>query len=170
MPSRVVGVNKLRRTLRRIDPDLTKQLREVMASGARAIERDARAMAPVDQGDLRDSIQVLISRDGLTAIIGPAARAAEIVRRRTGSEFGRIVSKGRGRGKQIRLSIRNKRLLMNFYKGYWYEFGTKGDPRKGVHPQPARPFMRPAYDRNAGRITAAARAQISSVLERAARG
>ena len=168
--SRVEGPNQLRRKLRRIDKDTTQELRNAVADGANAIARTAAALAPVDTGELRLSIQTKTSADGLSAIAGPGARAAEILRTRTGSEFGRFVKKGKNQGKKVNLSAMNKRMLFNFYKAYWIEFGTKGNAAKNIPPQMARPFMGPAYSVNAMRIKSRVKTAINRILEKASNG
>ncbi|HEY7824694.1 MAG TPA: HK97-gp10 family putative phage morphogenesis protein [Acidimicrobiia bacterium] len=168
--SRVSGVSTLRRKLRRVEPESTKRLRKVVESGLEAIARDARSMAPRDKGDLVDSIDVLLSRDGLTGVAGPGVKAAESVRKRSGSSFGRFVKSGKRAGEKINLSRRNKVALMQFYKGYWAEFGTKGTADGKVPPQPATPFMSPAYDTNQVRIRRAVQRAIREALVKAARG
>ena len=77
--SRVEGPNRLRRKLRKIEPDITQQLRNVIRDGASRIAWTAAAFVPVDTGELRASIETKVSSDGMTAIIGPGAKAAEIL-------------------------------------------------------------------------------------------
>lgn len=168
--SRVEGVTALRRKLRRVDPSITTELRNAVRDGANMIARTAATLAPMDTGELRLSIETNVSRDGMTAIVGPGARAAEILRVRTGSQFGRVVAKGKNRGRKVNLSRMNKRLLMSFYKGYWAEFGTKGNPKRNIPPQPARPFMGPAYDINKGAIRSRTQRDINRILARASSG
>lgn len=159
--SRVQGVNKLRRTLKRIDPEVTADVKTAIREGAEAIQADAINLVPYDEGDLARSIDYRVSSDGLAAVVGPAARAAEIVRRKTGSAF---------KASQVRLSKRNKKLMFEFYKGWWIERGTKGSPKRNIPPQPARPFMKPAYDLNESWILGRVKAGINNALDRASRG
>lgn len=168
--SRVTGVNSLRRKLRRVDPEITQRLRNVVRASLDAIQRDAQSLAPRDRGDLADSIEVLMSRDGLTGVVGPGVRAAERVRKQTGSEFGRTIQRGRRAGEKVSLSRRNKEALMQFYKGYWSEFGTKGSAEQGIPPQRPTPFMTPAFDMNENRTRRAVQAAINAALRRAASG
>lgn len=170
MASRVQGTNKLRRTLRRLDSNLTKGIRHVIQQGAQAIEADALALVPVDEGDLARSIEYKLGRDGLTAVVGPAASAAEIKRKATGSAFGQIRRRGKKRGQRVKLSKRNTELYFQFLKGYWIEFGTKGNSQRNIPPQPARPFMGPAFAMNRAWITGRARRALRLALEQASRG
>jgi HK97 gp10 family phage protein len=168
--SRVEGPNALRRKLRRVEPAITKSLRSAIQDGANRIAHTAAALAPADTGELRMSIQTKVSSDGLTAIIGPGARAAEILRSKTGSSFGTKSKRGKSAGKKVSLSRLNKRLLMSFYKAYWIEYGTKGAPKRNIPPQPARPFMTPAFDINKSYISNKVKAAINSILEQASNG
>lgn len=187
--SRVEGSYALRKKLRRLDPEMRKEIADVVIEGLEAIKRDAQSMVPVDSGDLRDSIEVQFSkRDGVSGLVGPGAKAAEIVRRKSDSKtsFG---------GWKFRLSKRNKAALWQFFKGYWVEFGTKGGEIKGrgalgrgkrvvirigddvrsvmsvkIPPQPARPFMAPAYLANREWIKQRAKIALENVLEKVSRG
>lgn len=166
MASGIRGINKLRRTLRRIEPELQDPIRTAILNTAEAIKQDAIAGAPIDEGDLVRSIDYKTGRDGFTAVVGPGARAAEIVRRRSGSPFATRTRQGL----VIRLSAANKNLLFQFFKGYWIEFGTKGSPKHNIPPLPARPFMNPAYLLNEEYGKAQVRAAVKAALDRASRG
>ena len=168
--SRVEGPNQLRRKLRRMEPSIQRGIQDVLRDGLNRIQRDAISLAPVDTGELRSEIDIILSPDKMSGVVGPGARAAELVRRGTGSEFGRIVKKGRNKGKHINLRKLNKKRLFNFYKGYWAEFGTKGNPKKNIPAQPARPFMGPAYDMNKRWIGDRAKKAINGILELVAKG
>jgi hypothetical protein len=162
--SRVEGTTALRKKLRRIDPAIKQEIADVVIAGLEAIKRDAQAMVPVDTGDLRNSIEVQFSkRDGVSGLVGPGAKAAEIVRRKSDSKtsFG---------GWKYRLSKKNKAALYEFFKGYWIEFGTKGNAKKNIPAQPARPFMAPAYLKNRAWIAEKARIAVDKVLVRIASG
>ena len=162
--SKVEGVSALRKKLRRIDPEIKKEIADVVIEGLEAIRRDAQALVPVDTGELRDSIEVQFSkRDGVSGLVGPGAKAAEIVRRKSDSKtaFG---------GWKYRLSKKNKAKLYQFFKGYWIEFGTKGNAKKNIPPQSARPFMAPAYLANREWIRQKARIAVDNVLRKVAGG
>lgn len=168
--SRVEGPNKLRQKLRRIDPAVTQELKNVLRDGLNRIHRDAVSLAPVDTGDLRESIEVNLSRDGLSGLVGPGAKAAELVRRTTGSEWGRVIKGGKRRGQKYNMRKATKQQLWQFYKGYWAEFGTKGNPKKNIPAQPARPFMRPAYEVSKAWIGRRAADSINRILDKVSRG
>lgn len=166
MASGIRGLNKLWRTLRRIEPELQDPIRTAILNTAEAIKQDAIAGAPVDEGDLVRSIDYKIGRDGFTAVIGPGAKAAEIARSRGGSAF----STQDRRGEIIRMSAANKNLLFQFFKGYWLEFGTKGSPENNIPPLMPRPFMNPAYLLNEQYGKDQVRAAVKTALDRASRG
>lgn len=164
--SGIRGVNRLRRTLRRIEPEMTEQARGAMKDGAEAIKLDAVARVPVDEGDLARSIDYTLGRDGLTAVIGPAAKQVASVGGRTSA--GAAFATGSRRVR--RLSTRNKEALFQFFKGYWIEYGTKGSPEHNIPPMRARPYMGPAFDLNKDWMIARVRRGINAALERASRG
>jgi hypothetical protein len=112
--------------------------------------------APRDTGHLIEEIGIRYGRDGLTAVIGPAARHINI----SANPFDTTK----------RLSRRRKRAALAFFKAYWAEFGTKGSPERNVPPQPARPFMQPAFDRNRDQAIRDMRRAIQRALEEASRG
>jgi HK97 gp10 family phage protein len=55
--------------LKRLDARITKAVRPVVRRHAAKLERDIKAAAPVDKGDLRGSIQARVASDGQTAIV-----------------------------------------------------------------------------------------------------
>lgn len=130
------GVTKLRRTLRRLEPEVTIGVRNVLEKGAAAIEADMLINIPKDTGDTASFIQSKVARDGLTARVG----------------F--IDKKNREAG----------------FKARFIEYGTKGSPKQNVPPQPARPFMAPAFDANRDWIVEAAKKEIGQVINEVAEG
>lgn len=166
MASGIKGINKLRLTLRRIEPEMQQPIRQAILNTAEAIKQDAIAGAPVEEGDLVRSIDYKIGRDGFTAVIGPGAKAAEIARSKGGSAF----STQDRRGEIIKMSAANKKLLFQFFKGYWLEFGTKGLPERNIPPLTPRPFMNSAYLLNEEYGKAQVRAAVKAALDRASRG
>lgn len=138
------GINKLRKTLKRLEPDATKEIKTVFARGAEDIWRDAvnnlqSKLSGEGHGDLLASVTIKYGRDGLTAVIGPGAKRVTINK----SPF----------NTRLYVTDSAKHEAWQFFKGYWFEFGTKGYPEHNIPPQPARPFMNPAYDSNKTRIT-----------------
>lgn len=159
------GVTSLRRTLRRIEPEMTEEARTAMHNGAEAIKLDAIARVPRAEGDLARSIDYKLGRDGLTAIIGPAAKQVAMVGGRTSATAPFATSSSR----QRKLSIKNKEALFQFFKGYWIEYGTKGNSARNIPAQRARPFMAPAFDLNREWLLEKVRQGIAKALERASR-
>jgi hypothetical protein len=138
------GLPKLRKTLQRLEPDAVKDIKTVFYQGAEAIWMDAvnnlqSKLSGDGYGDLLASVTIKYGRDGMTAVIGPGAKTVTINK----SPW------------NTRLYVKDsqKHEAWQFFKGYWFEFGTKGYPEHNIPPQPARPFMNPAYDTNKGRIT-----------------
>lgn len=136
------GVSSLRKKLRNMEPIVQSGIREAIVEAAVHIEADAQSFVPKDTGDLAASIEFKVSADGLAAVIGPAAKSAAVAKAVRGSAFATRVL-----GKPISATTADK--LFQYFKGVWVEFGTKGNADKGIPPQPARPFMRPAFDMNA---------------------
>lgn len=165
------NVTKLRRKLRRMDPAVTKEIKDVVKFGLYAIQRDALGLVPVDTGDLAHSITVQISKDGFTGIVGPGVKTAEMVRRKTRDyKRGKLGSAFAHNSQKVVLNQAKKDDLMQFFKGYWIEFGTKGNADLNLPPQPARPFMGPAYEANKDWIKEQSRRAINRVLERVSKG
>lgn len=161
MASGIRGLTKLRRTLRRIEPEITQEVKQAIRDGAEAIKWDAKALAPRDEGDLANAIDATFSSDGLAAVIGPGSKGVQAERR---------AGRAAARGRTIVLSARSTDLLWQFYKGLWHEFGTKGYPAKNIPPLPARPFMGPAYDMNEDWIKGNVRRAIAEALKKASAG
>lgn len=163
MGSRVYGLSKLRRKLARIEPKVGGKIGTEIQRVAEAVKWQAVADAPREYGDLQASIDYVLSRDKLTAVIGPGVKAVNIKQSRGGSAFAINDRKGR----TISLSETNKALYFQFLKGYWLEFGTKGHNGSGaIRP---RPFMRPAWDKNANWAKANVHNAVRRALEEAAR-
>lgn len=157
------NVSSLRRKLRRIAQDAENTIKPVVEEIAEAIKQDAIARAPQDSGDLVRSIDKKLSADGLTAVIGPAIRTAAVARTVRGSAFA-------NRKLDVKLGAKSKKALFQFFKGYWIEFGTKGAPERNIPPQPARPFMGPAFDVNRDWGMEKIKDEINATLKRAADG
>lgn len=146
------GISKLRRTLRRMEPESTDGLRKVMSDGATAIEETMLYLGREHHitGDMLQMIEQKKGRDGLTYVIGPGAKSIS-------------VSKNPFDTTLYKTGI-SKRRAMQFFKAYWIEFGTKGYPERNIPAQPAQPFVNPAYDANKGKIARRVREEIRAVL------
>jgi len=147
--SGVSGNKKLRRTLRRVDPVTNSKVAAAIEDTAEKIESAAVAFAPVDEGDLVRSIARKKGRDGLTYVIGPGAKSVKISK----SPFAEAAVGVTGATKSHR--------LMQFFKGFWIEFGTRN--------MPARPFMKPAFDFNRDQGVRDVQRAIKKALEEASR-
>lgn len=154
------GVNKLRRTLRRLEPESLDGIKAAFKRGAETIHFDAISNAMgqgiYDTGDMVASIAINYGRDGLTAVIGPGADTVKINK----SPFNTT----------LYVSNKAKTAAWNFFKAYWAEFGTKGYPAKNIPPQPARPFMAPAFDSNKDRIAREVQREIRMTLQKVSSG
>ena len=139
MASRVRGITKLRRTLRRMEPEIRGEVQGAIADAAEAIKQDARSLVPKAEGDLARSIEVVFSSDKLAAVIGPGAKGARVQKR---------AASAKRKGREVRLSTRSRDLLFQLSKGRWLEFGTKGSPEHGIQPLATHPFMGPAFNLN----------------------
>ena len=94
--SRVKGARKLRRMLQRLDPEITKEVKAVLRKGAEMIQRDAVALAPVRDGNLR------------AALADPKAIGVK------------------SNGFKVEVGIRLKRQKRKAWYAHFVEFGTKG--------------------------------------------
>lgn len=158
------GMSKLRKLLKKVDPEARGLVADVIEGGAKAIENSMIISAPVDSGDLVHSISYKLGRDGLSAYIGPGADRAAITKKGFGQTRRRYTSTGN----LTSATIKDLDARFQLYKAHWIEHGTKGH---GGHPgQPARPFINPAYDANANRIKRDLSKAIDDALEMAARG
>lgn len=113
-------VSKIRKVLKRLPKEMTEEVKLAILNWAKAIHADALAGVPVDEGDLAQAIEFYISPDKLSAKVG--------------------VVPGPG-------ARRGRRREEAFY-GKFIEGGTKGAPDQNIPPQPARPFLEPAFDMN----------------------
>lgn len=167
MSVKVYRQQQLSRKLARIAKATENEVAPAIRDAAMAIHADAVQRVPKDTGELARSIEFKTGNGGLTAIIGPSAKSAAVVKtQRGGSAFAT-----RKLGAKP-LSELTKYKLWLFFIGYWTEFGTKGyevkaGGKKGktgkkvlsdgttffgkkvnIPAKPAQPFMRPAWDVN----------------------
>jgi len=164
------GVDKLRRLLKKIDPEVVAGVREKVEEGAQAIEADMMMGAPVDTGELRYSISYKLSSDKLAAYIGPGADRANIIKH--GLKTTKTTKKGTASllkttksGNLTSATIADQDARMQLYKANWVEYGTKPH---GSHPgQPARPFINPAFDQNRDWLLRDMRVELDKALTRA---
>lgn len=73
-------------------------------------------------------------------------------------------------GLTARIGLVTRRAQRDGFYGRFIEHGTKGSEKRNIPPQPARPFMAPAFDANAGWAVDNIRAAISMVIREAAAG
>lgn len=57
MATRIEGLDRLRRRLARLPPEMKRQVKEAISQSADALMADQRRFVPVDDGVLRDSIR-----------------------------------------------------------------------------------------------------------------
>ena len=165
------GVTKLRKTLRRLDPEITADVREVVRRGANAILADAKANARsadygslpgiLDTGEMIESMSIKYSPDGFTALIGPAAEDIK--------SLANVKEKMLKSGRLSKVTLRNKEARWNAMKAYWAEFGTKGDSSRNIPMIRPTPFMNPAFDANKAWIAKDAVKATKKAIEAAVR-
>lgn len=159
------NVTPLRRKLKKLNRHVENGIKPELKASLEIVAATARANVPRDTGDLAASIDVALSSDGLAGVAGPAAKNAKVKKAlRTGATS---VFATRASGGKV-ISEGTKKKIFNFFKGYWMEFGTKGYPERNIPAQPARPFMQPAWDVNAGRIKVRIKKAVDEQLKRAA--
>lgn len=149
------GLGKLRKTLRRIEPETTQGIKDVIEKGALAIENDivSNGQAHRITGDMIQSVAIKYGRYRMTAVIGPGASSISVSK----SPFDTT----------LYVTQKSKFMAWQFFKAYWIEFGTKGAPDRNIPPQPAQPFVQPAWDSNKGWLIRDAKAAVSRAIQRA---
>ena len=70
------SIGKVRRTLRKLEPEITEELKDIVQTTADLVENNAKQNAPVDTGNLRKYITAKVGRDGLTAQVGIRGKRA----------------------------------------------------------------------------------------------
>jgi len=136
---RVLGMSELNKQLKALGPRIEKNiLRGGVRAVAREIANDAKANVPADTGNLRRNIVVRGFRGQRTRGKNRDTVRAGVVIREEGKR-GKIV-RGEGGALGIKVLRQNNAFYWRFV-----EYGTKR--------MPARPFLRPAYDRMQSRIS-----------------
>lgn len=146
------GVNSLRRTLRRIEPEAKAELATAVEEGAEAILQDMVMLVPKDSGDLAHLLDKRVARDGSTARVGLVTK-----KRQQDGFYARFLeygTKGYAAG-QTRSRQGSK---------------TTSTVRRNVPARAATPFMGPAFDLNKDWILERASKGIDLALARAAEG
>lgn len=188
MTIKVYRQQQLLRKLGRIAGAVENNVAPAIRDAAEAMMLDAVARVPKDTGELARSIEFKTGNKGLTAIIGPSAKSAAVVKtQRGGSAFAT-----RKLGAKP-LSELTKYKLWLFFIGYWTEFGTKGYKAKAggkkgrtgkkimtdgetfygkeveIPARPAHPFMQPAFDVNKDWAVVRVEKAVNEMLEKASR-
>jgi len=158
------GVDKLRKLLRKIEPEAQAPVKEAIKKGAELIEFDILRAVPVDEGDLQRSISYKLGRDGFTAYVGAGADRAQIVK----NGFAQSARKYTKAGALTKATIDNDNARFQAYKLHWFEEGTKPN---GAHPGiPAMHIKKRAFDANRQWIRDQINEAITEALEKASRG
>jgi HK97 gp10 family phage protein len=129
---------------------LGKALRAAMAP----VEKTAEALAPVDTGRTRKAVKLRLqrrARDGSQAAVVGISRPPKYARKKKNAG---LLSKLKGR--KVTRAFKNH--------PYYFAFNELGTAN-----QPARPFLRPALDRNAARVVRIFQASIAADLEQIAK-
>lgn len=88
-----LGNKYMRRAVRKYAEDFEAEVKKIVTETAAIIHSNAKALAPVDDGNLRDSIEMEILNDGFLAFVRVTAHYAIYVEYGTGI----YASKGNGR-------------------------------------------------------------------------
>lgn len=152
------GISKLRRTFRRMEPEIQRGITNKLKDAAVRIEADAVGHAIVQDikltGDTIHSITWKMGRDKSSVVIGPGADKTVWQK----YPFGNPVS--------VKMSPGQKKARWDFTKGYWAEFGTAAH---GNHPgQKARSFMNAAWEQNEESTRRRMREAVNKALQRSA--
>jgi len=145
--SRVKGGAKLRRTLKRFPDEATEEVKQVLETGIRIIQRDAARRVPVDTGNLK---RALLS----------------------GQAVGKL-----DKGLKWEFGVRGKKLKKSIFYARFIEFGTKGftgRDRRGrmlnIPPMPPRPFMQPAVNKYRRSLARRIDKAVDRAIDKVARG
>lgn len=158
---RVKGINKLRRTINRLEQEEREVIQKALYRAARDIQKDAIGIATLKNirltGEMIESISIKRSRDKLSAVIGPGADRITQLKNNPWNTSGFT-------GKRSDTVIKNNEAQWNMMKAWWAEFGT-GPPV----PQDPRPFMNPAWEENKDKFTRHVRAAVKRTLRKVSR-
>ena len=149
--TKVIGLDKLRRKMIALPKAIEAEIRKAMETGAEEMVAMARRLAPVDDGDLRESI-------GWTW--GEAPKGSM------------VIAKGGSTGMTITVYAGNSEA---FY-ARWVEFGTVTHPQGGKfggtrHPgTTAQPFFFPAWRATRKRVKSRTSRAVSKAAKRIAAG
>lgn len=125
MGSRITfGSQQLSRAIERFGEHVESEIKRIVVETAQTIVSNARLLAPVDDGNLRDSIEMEILNDGFTAIVRVTAHYAIYV------EYGTGIYAAEGNG---------RKTPWTYYSDKLGRFVTTN----GMQPQP---FWGPAVD------------------------
>lgn len=117
---KIEGLKELQDKLRTLAPNVARNgLRAAVSAAAADVRNEARALAPVDTGEMRRDIQ--------------------IKRERASTTFRAIYSVFVRSGKKSRLAGKGRDVQKDSYYWRFVEFGTSK--------MAARPFLRPAFER-----------------------
>lgn len=147
----VQGLKEIQEQLKDLFPALKRQrvVQKAVRKAMQPVLADAKAHVARDTSLLHDSIRlgsaeerdtfaagllIAVSKGGSTAAIRKAAKAAL------------NVGKGKGAGKAVKFANYARRMAQRQSAHWRWHFVEKGVPAHGIA---ARPFLRPALDKNA---------------------
>lgn len=119
-----IGSRQLTRAVREYNDDVLEEVKRIIVGTAQIIQSTAKALAPVDDGSLRDSIEMDVLQGGLTAKVSVGVEYAIYV------EFGTGIYAVEGNGRST---------PWTYYSDKLGRFVTT----KGMR---AQPFWEPAID------------------------
>lgn len=119
-----IGSRQLTRAIREYNDDVLEEVKRIIVGTAQIIQSTAKALAPVDDGSLRDSIEMDVLQGGLTAKVSVGVEYAIYV------EFGTGIYAVEGNGRST---------PWTYYSDKLGRFVTT----KGMR---AQPFWEPAID------------------------
>lgn len=123
-------LEELAKELENISNNFSRELEKEVGRGVKVIQAEAKMLAPVDTGNLRNNITTDVDREG-DIIVGKVDCNAEYA---PYVEYGTGIYSSLGTGRQTPWIYRDS-------KGFHYT--------RGQHPQP---FMNPAFNNNIGKV------------------